>query len=96
LEQLGVQRRLIAQEQKPFGIRIQAADGVNARGELKFRQRAVARSVRGEPGKHPVWLMEGNQHPKQAWHAQNSAPEIFRNIFTWTAFVQAPSLEWAA
>ena len=32
----------------------------------------------------------------RGWHAQNGTPEIFKNIFTWTAFVQVPPLKWLA
>jgi hypothetical protein len=60
----GVESRFIAQEEQPLGIRVEPANGINAGGEGKPGQGAVARGVRSELGQDAVRFVEFDEHEK--------------------------------
>jgi len=58
----------VGQQKKPFGVSIQAANGIDAGWEAKFGQGALAGVIRSELGQDAVGLVEGQQHGRcKAW-----------------------------
>ena len=62
MEQAGVERRLIGEQQQAFGIRVQPPDGINAGRKTKLGEGAVRRAVRSELRQHTVGFMKGKKH----------------------------------
>ena len=62
VQQFFVPLRFVAQEQQPFGIRVQPADGINVFWKTKFRERAVGRAVAGELRQHAERFVKRDEH----------------------------------
>jgi hypothetical protein len=62
MEQALVQLRFVAQQQKPFGVGVEPANGINVLRETKIGQRALAWMVRRELGQDAIWFVESNEH----------------------------------
>ena len=62
MQQLLVQRRLIAQQQQPFRVGIETADWINAFGKSELSQRPVRRTVGGKLGEHTKRFVKSDQH----------------------------------
>jgi len=60
MEQLLVERHLIAQKQQAFGIRVQPANGIDLLRKPKFSQCAIGGTVGSELGNHAVGFVEGD------------------------------------
>lgn len=67
IEQPGVQPPFVAQQQQPFGIRIQPAERINSPRQLKRPERSPAGTGLGrELGKDAVRLVKGDQHGRNS------------------------------
>ena len=75
LQKPGVEVPFIGQEEQPFGIGIEAADGINAGGKAEFRQRPVGRAVAGEPGQDAKRFVEGDEHESGVYLTGNGPKE---------------------
>lgn len=62
MQELLVPAGFVAEEQQALGVGIQAADGIDVFGELKFGEGTVGRAVAGELGQHAVGFVKGNEH----------------------------------
>ena len=62
MEQALVQFGFVAKQQKALGIRIQPPNWINAFGEMKLRQCAVAGPIAGELREHPVGFVKSDYH----------------------------------
>lgn len=64
IQQPVVKAGLIAQQQQSLGVRIEPPQRIDPGGQAEIRERAPARTgLWGELGKHPVGLVQGDQHP---------------------------------
>src|SRR2546430_3222268 len=66
MQQPMVQLRLVAQQQQAFAVGVQPADGIHARRETEFRQRAQSGVVRRKLRNHTVRFVEGDEHQTDA------------------------------
>ena len=62
MQQFFVPFRFVAQEQQPFRIRVEPANGINIFRKTKFRERAVGRAVAGELRQHAERFVERDEH----------------------------------
>ena len=67
MEQSLIQLCFVAQQQQPFGIRIEPANGVNIFRETKFGERAVWRAVRRELRKDAVRFVKCDEHDARSF-----------------------------
>ena len=58
----GRSKRPLAQQQQPFGVRVQPADGIDIFRKIKFRQRAVGRPVAGKLRQHAKGFVKRDEH----------------------------------
>lgn len=61
MEQSLVERGFIAEQQEPFGIGIEPADGIDGLGEAESSERPVGRAIGGKPGEDAVRFIKGDE-----------------------------------
>ena len=66
MEQPLIQKGLIADQEQAFRVRVQPADGINARRKTEFRQCPVGRAVAGELRQHAIGFVESDEHAGKA------------------------------
>jgi len=80
LEETGVPVGFIAQEQETFRVGVETANGVNPGGKVKFRERAVRRTVRGELGEDTVGFMEGDEHRRRQFAGRAGRSQVTNGL----------------
>lgn len=62
IEQAIIPLRLIAQQEQPFRVAVQPADGIGARRKVKFREDTVRWVLLRELGEHTEGFVKGEDH----------------------------------
>lgn len=75
LQELVVQLRLVAQEEKAFAISIQTADRIDSLGKTKGSERFLSRNFDRELRKNSKGFVKCNQHAPRFRSAQNRQEE---------------------